>query len=245
MAIKILKGLAVVAGTGLAIGFGNKRRKQAPWVSDKSDSGFPIQPLLERLDRIEARMSAVEARPVSEAGSDGLAQLDHVVQRQTQDLQTLRVQVERRFAEVAKEVPAILESLLDPRVEDLRTRLRAEMRESVESTLVSFERKLDHKVSVRIATLENSLIDQSTAVTALGQRAIEAEENFQKLISAVERLCESRERPVLDLPFERQLSEAFQRQPGPSELSANSGFRPRIVTEDADRPRHRNPLARL
>jgi hypothetical protein len=239
MAIKILKGLAVAAGTGLAIGFGARRRRQAPSMSGPADSSFPIQPLLERLDRIETRMSAVEARPVSDSG----AQLDHFVQRQTQDFETLRVQVECRFAEVAKEVPAILESLLGPRVEDLRTRLHAEMRESVESTLASFERTLDHKVSVRIATLENALIHQSTAVTALGQRALEAEENFQKLISAVERLCERRERAVLDLPFERQLNEAFQRQPGPSELS--SGFRPRIIKEDADRPRHRTPLARL
>jgi uncharacterized coiled-coil protein SlyX len=245
MASKILKGLAIAAGTGLAIGFGSKRRRQAPSMSDTSDNSLPIQPLLYRLDRIEARMSAVEARPVSDAGSDGLAQLDQFVQRQRQDLETLRAQMERRFAEVAGEVPAILASLLGPRVDDLRARLLVEMRESVEATLTSFERDIDNKISLRTSALEKALIDQSSTITTLGQRAIEADENFQKLISAVERLCERRERPVLDLPFERQLTEAFQRQPGPSALPPDSGFRPRIVKEDAERPRHRTPLTSL
>src|ERR1035441_785989 len=164
MASKILKGFAVAAGTGLAIGFGNTRRRQAPSTTDTPDNSLAIQALLKRLDRIEARMSAVEARPVSDTGSDGLAQLDHLVQRQTQDLETLRAQVERRFAEVAGEVPAILESLLGPRGEYLRARLLAEMRESVEATLTSFERDIDSKISLRTSALEKALIDQSSSI---------------------------------------------------------------------------------
>jgi hypothetical protein len=210
MASKILKGFAVAAGTGLAIGFGNRRRTQATSLSGSSEDILAIEPVLDRLDRIEARVSAVEARPIP-------------------NFETLQAQMDQRFAEAAKEVPAILESLLGPRVEDVRARLHAEMRESVQATLTSFEQTLDDKVSARIATLEKALIDQSAVVTTLGQRALEAEENFQRLISAVERLCERKEQPVQDLPFERQLTEAFQRQPSPAELPRDSGFRPRMV----------------
>jgi hypothetical protein len=226
MASKIIKGLAVAAGTGLAIGFGSKRRTQTTSMSDSLDNIPAIELLLDRLDRIEARMSAGEARPAV-------------------NIEALQVQVDRHFADVAKEVPAILESLLGPHVADLRARLHTEMRESMEAGLTAFEQTIDNKVSLRISTLEKALIDQSAIVTALSQRAIEAEENFQRLISAVERLCERKEQPVLDLPFERQLSEAFRRQPAPSALPVDSGFRPRIVREDDPKVRHRNRLTGL
>jgi hypothetical protein len=220
MASKILKWLVVAAGTGLAIGFGSKRRTQAISMNDSSENILTIEPLLDRLDRIESRMSVVEARPVTN--------------------------IEALQAQVAREVPAMLESLLGSHVDDVRTRLQAEMRESVQAALTSFEQTLDDKISLRTAALEKALIEQSAIVTTLSRRAIEAEENFQRLIAAVERLCEPRERPaVLDLPFERQLSEAFQRLPGPSALPLDSGFRPRIIKDDEAKPRHRNPLARL
>ena len=62
MANKILKGLAVVAGTGLAIGFGSRRRTQVNSTSDAPDNLPATELLLDRLDRIEARVSAMEAR---------------------------------------------------------------------------------------------------------------------------------------------------------------------------------------
>ncbi len=216
MASKIFKGLAVAAGTGMAIGFGNKRRTQTTThtttMGDSLDDIPAIELLLDRLDRIEDRISAVEARTA---------------------------------ADVAKDVPAILESLLGPHVADLRARLHAEMRESMEASLAAFEQTIDNKVSHRVSMLEKALIDQSAIVTALSQRAIEAEENFQRLISAVERLCERKEQPVLDLPFDRQLNEAFRRQPAPAALPLDSGFRPRIVKEDDPKVRHRNRLTGL
>jgi hypothetical protein len=212
---RILKGLAVAASIGMAIGFGGKRRTQATSMNDTSETILAMEPLLDRLDRIEARMSAVEVRP-------------------TANIEALQAHVERRLAEVAQEVPAIIESLIGPHVDDVRARLHAEMRESVQATLTSFEQTLDDKISLRIATLEKALMDQSAIVTTLGRRAIETEENFQRLISAVERLCERKERAALDLPFERRLSEAFQRQPAPSAIPLDIGFRPRIIPAPSD-----------
>ena len=154
--------------------------------------------------------------------------------------------IEALQAKVAREVPALLESLIGSHLDDARTRLQAEMRESVQAALATFEQTLDDKISLRTTALEKALIEQSAIVTTLSRRAIEAEENFQRLIAAVERLCERKDRPAaLDLPLERQFSEAFQRLPGPSALPLDSGFRPRIVKDDEDKPRHRKPLARL
>jgi hypothetical protein len=190
-----------------------------------------------RLDRIEARLSAVESRPDPSAQSVSLTELDLRVQKQAKDTETLQVQmretrqraavdaalVERRFAEVApKEDPAILQSKLDTtlslRAEDLRVRLQAEMLESVEAALTGFERTIDNRVSSRVSPIEKTLRDQSAMIADLSQREIESDAHLQRLISAVERLCERTDvlsaAPVyvkppafLDLPFERHLSQ--------------------------------------
>jgi hypothetical protein len=103
MASTILKGLAVAAGTGLAIGFGYKRR------SDSSDDILALEPLLDRLDRIEARMSAVEARPLP----DVQAMLESVLGPHVEDVRA------RLHAEVCESVQTTLtafEQALDDKV---------------------------------------------------------------------------------------------------------------------------------
>ena len=102
-----------------------------------------------------------------------------------------------------------------------------------------------------MATLEKALIDQSGVITVLSKRAVEAEENFQRLISAVERLCAQRETAqpgvtpaAFDLPFEKHLRDEMRRQPA---AQPDTGFRPRIVSEEelkSDQHRRR-PMSRL
>lgn len=214
MVSKSPMGVAFAAGTGLAIGLGfvclgpgKRGRKTTPINTTSSDSILLIEPLLDRLDCIEARLSAVESRPMP-ANSVSLSGPDPRLEQQTKDIETLQAQmsetrqriaadaalVERRLAEVAGEDPAIIQSMLDTtlslRVEDLRVRLQAEMLESVESTLTRFERTIDDKVSSRISTIEKTLTDQSAMIAALSRREIESDAHLQRLISAVDRLCE-------------------------------------------------------
>jgi hypothetical protein len=264
MVNKILRGLAVAAGTGLAIGLGfaylgpgKRRRRTSAMSTSSSDSILMLEPILDRLDRIEARLSTVEARPVPAVTvhSTSLAELDLRIQEQTKDIEALQVQmsetrqrvaaeaavVERRFAEVTKEVPVMVESIVEaalgPRVEDLRARLHAEMLESVEATLARFEQTIDSKVSLRIATIEKALTEQSAMITALSQREVESDAHLQRLISAVERLCErtderspvptqAKEPSFRSLPFERQLDEAMERVPD----------EPRVLKEETPVP---------
>ncbi len=193
---KIIKGLAVAAGVGLAIGlgsgsvtFGKRRRPDNPRMR-------------EQLDRIESRISAVEAQPVPAAVAT--AELDQRIIEHANNIEALRLQlneyreriaadiaaIEKRMADVTKGIPALLESIVAPRVDDLRLRLRSEMQQSVNASLTTFERAIDDKVSDRIAALEKAMLDQSALVTALSQRAVESDLNLQGLISAVERFCE-------------------------------------------------------
>ena len=158
--------------------------------------------------------------------------------------------IEKRFADITKGIPAVLESIIVPRVEDLRVRLRSELQQSVNATLTRFERAIDDKISDRMSTLEKALLDQSSIVTALSQRAVESDMNLQRLISAVERLCERgsltppppQEPSFLDLPYQPEV-----KRPEIPAPPFQSAFRPRIVKEDEEgkEPRHRVPLTRL
>lgn len=241
MASKILKGLAVAAGVGLAVGLGSGKRRRE---ENSMHTHFPDDGLiLERLDRIEFRLSAVETQPSS------VTALEPRIQQQARDIEMLQLQVaenrqkmagevatiEKRFGDLTKGIPAVLESIIVPRIDDLRVHLRSELQQSVNATLTRFERAIDDKISDRMSILEKALLDQSSIVTALSQRAVESDMNLQRLISAVERLC-GRGNLTPPPPQEKIPTPTFQ-----------SAFRPRIVKEDDEdrEPRHRIPLTRL
>lgn len=195
---KIFKGLAIAAGVGFAIGsVGLSKRRAQGRFRNSSER----QRLYERLDRVESRIAAVEALP-SPAAAAG--ELNVRLEAQAGDIEALRLQMaeyrqklaadiaslEKHLADVTKGIPAMLESIVAPRVDDLRLRLRSEMQQSLTASLTTFERSIDDKVSDRISALEKAMLDQSALVTTLSQRAIESDMNLQRLIAAVERLCD-------------------------------------------------------
>lgn len=261
MSSRIFRGLAFAAGLGLVIGIVSAKRRHEGSSMDHQlpDDGPSAESLGQRLDRIELRISAIEARPPA------VAELETRVEQQVQELRQQMDEhrqriagelaaIEKRFADVTKAIPGVLESIIVPRVEDLRAHLKAETQQSVNASLTRFERAIDDKVSERINNLERTLLDQSSIVTSLSQRAVETDMNIQRLISAVERLVDRPTSPLapvrqepsrLDLPFQKELKEALNRQqeipPG-----FQSAFRPQIVKEEDDtNRRHRVPLTNL
>jgi hypothetical protein len=222
-------------------------------MSLSDDELLQLAPLLDRLDRIEARLLAAETRSPS-----ATTELAKVVGRQAEEIEALHTHlaemrqkvsgiatsVERRFREIAKEIPAMLESLIAPQLSAIRTRIQADTEKSVEEMFEAFEAAVDKKISVRMASVEKALIDQSGIITTLSQRAIESDANFQRLIAAVEKLCERTDRP--QLAFEKHLDEAVQRQPEAPARRPEKAFGPRIVTEEeAGKQRHRRPLTSI
>lgn len=205
---KILKGIAVAAGVGFAIGMGVGRagavRRRRPGEDHAPRNASDEFLALERIGRIESRLTAVESRRPAAADSDAVARLNLRIEQQAKDIEALRLQmneyrqwiandiagIEKRLADVTRGMPAVLESIIVPRVDDLRLRLRAETQQSLNSTLTTFERTIDDRISDRIATIEKAMLDQSALVTALSHRAIESDMNLQRLIAAVERFCE-------------------------------------------------------
>ena len=152
-------------------------------------------------------------------------------------IETLKAQLNG----VRQSVESTLDATIGPRIDELRSRLRAEVLESVNSALATFERMIDAKVSLRVSTIEKALIEQSSSIRDLSQRTLSSEANLQRLIAAVERLCAQKNSPLPASP-----EQPFDRQPQVAAMpAAESGFRPRIVPEEDNKLRHRRPLSRL
>ncbi len=214
MARTLLGGIAIAAGAGLAIGFGSVLGRRA--ARNRRREMPILEPLIDRLDRIEARVAQVEWSPAFEspgrlpddvaAVRQSLASIDERLHAQSREIEFLRIRAaedeklaeaemrltERRFKEVATALPAEIEAIVLPRVADLRERLRGEMKESVDGALQIFEQTLDNRVSPRIAALEGMLLEHSASLADLSHRSSEANMNLQKLVGAVERLCDQR-----------------------------------------------------
>jgi hypothetical protein len=221
-------------------------------ASEPDDEFLNIEPLLDRLERLEARVESMELRPRAAEPVAGntvlfsetndyavlLADLDRRVEENTRDLALLRksiteaehrlsesVQsVERKVTQTREEMPAFVERHVAARISDLQSRLEREIEQAQQRTLETFERAIDEKIASRIGSMEKALADQAGSIAALGVRTAETDNNLQRLVTAIERLCERaqlipfapEQRPAQydsRLPFESQLNDAMGREP--------------------------------
>jgi prefoldin subunit 5 len=248
MANRILKRLAIAAGTGLAVGMNAGRPRTLreapiplpkPVTSDpappltRAESGddfldLNIDPLLDRLEAIEAQIEMFERQAA--ASADRLRTVDEYAAR----LATL----ERRAEENAHALAALRESVNSAernnavRTDDLRERFRIEIQQSERRILSTFERTIDEKILANTTRLERSLAEHTGSIAALSVRASEADNSLQRLAMALEKLCERAQLliPGTDsrpshtlvshsapseprLPFETQLDDALRRDP--------------------------------
>lgn len=190
---RLLKGFVVAAGVGFAIGMAAAKRRPEENRRSKHSAEEVLTP--ERFDRIESRIAAAESRAAE-------AELDLRTRAHAKDLEAVRLQVneyrqrissdvaviQKGLADIAKSAPALLESIIAPRIDDLRLHVQSETQQSVTASLATFERAIEERFSNRMAALEKVILDQSVLVTALSHRAIESDMNLERLISTLSRL---------------------------------------------------------
>lgn len=270
MANALLRGLAIAAGTGLAVGLTSGRTRltsvsrvpryrvareepppmpapkySAPSLASTDQDFLNIDPLLDRVERLEELVDGLNRQPrsagVPEDYVKALADLERRIEENSRDLVLLREEVtaaERRAMEsvasvqrevekTRAEIPAIVEQTVAPRIDDLRSRFAAEIDESQQRMLAVFERAIDEKISSRIGAIERTLAEQAGSIEALNTRAAETDNNLQRLVSAIEKLCERAQlipapqeqhftpSGYAPRPFESQLHDAIRRNPEP------------------------------
>lgn len=240
-----MKSIALAAGAGIAVGLCatvSTRRAPKRELNSPADDLLRIEPLLDRLERIEIRLESGETHG-SRAGEPEPVSPDLIrrVEEQGAEIEVLRVKigeaerravaaveaVETRFRQVRQEIPSLVESNVAARLGEVESRT---------------ETQVETKVSERIGSLERTLAEQSVSIGALRDRAQDTDVNLQRLIAAIERLCErTPQAPATVLPFEAHMAEAAQREP-------SAEPRVRVIKEKDNEPetgRTRFPLARI
>jgi hypothetical protein len=204
MANRLLRNIAVTIGAGLAVGLAKR-----PGGKPAHRPASHLNPILNRLDAIESRVARVELAPpqVTVPSPDEIDAIGTLVSSQSEDIESLRRQVyeiERRNAEqveafgqklalMEQQVPMQIEARVAGQMADLEKRLRCEFESIHAKTVDAFTQTIEDRVIGRIHLLENSLVDQAQAITTLREKSYRTDENLQKLLTAVEKLCEKAE----------------------------------------------------
>lgn len=181
-------------------------------VDDIDDEFLNIEPLLDRIERLEARVDAMEPRGSASNRSRtaafdytaALADLEARIEQNTRDLELLREQiitaeqrmsesvasVERSIAQTRSEIPVFVEEHVSARIEDLENRFAVELEQTQQRTLEVFERAIDEKISSRIGSIERALAEQGQSIQLLNTRTADTDSNLQRLVMAIEKLCD-------------------------------------------------------
>ena len=214
MASRLLRNIAIGIGAGLAAGFGRSlvSRRVAPIPN--------LYPILDRLEDIASRVTRVEIAPapMETPTPEEIVALGTLVSSQSEDIASLRQdiqRIDRRTEELAEafgqrvamleiQVPKQIEARISTRMAELEQKLRGEFQEVHLRTVDAFSEAIEKRVVGRINVLETSLIDQAQSVAALREKSLKTDENLQRLLGAVERLCAKAEAqaPVVQRPVE-------------------------------------------
>lgn len=199
----ILKGLAIAGGAGITAFVVLSRAKQESVAAPAEHAQSPAIASCEQ--RVEAQQSEIRSLRID---------VDETHRRIDAQVEF----VERRFREISSSVDA----RLDASIAEMQSRLECEIEHRFRDSIAILEETNNQNLSNRIAPLEKTLLEQSASIGALRERADTTEKNLQRLISAVERLCE-RTQPAPE-SFQAQLDQAM-RNPDPD------AFLPRFIRE--------------
>lgn len=149
--------------------------------------------------------SSLRKRPLAEGAVLNLEPLFDRLDRQETEMSGLRVALERT----------------EHRIQLCEERLRAlteAVPVAIDARVEEFRAQVDPSASQRVDALEQALAQQSTAIGALQKHAEESDAHFERLISAIEKLCEraqaleptSSDRAAV--PFQAELDRALAKE---------------------------------
>ena len=252
---KFVRGLAIAAGTGLAIGIGaaigsSRQRKAIEHGRLESEDVLRLEPLLDRLDTIESRIAhPPDLQERLNVHSQEIVQLAARLEESEERAHAAAIRLEQRFAEVRAEVPKLIDAGVGPRMEQLRLRLQQDLEKGQAQALATFETQLESRISERIEAIEGKMTEQSKLLRAITRQSEQTDGNLQRLIAAVERLVERAMQNGSALPGDAPFQAHMERAAGDDSLPIPRMFVPsdprsNFVT-DADKEKRRIRMSPL
>ncbi len=78
---------------------------------------------------------------------------------------------------------------MNAKIEELEHRLRGQFTEIHHQTVDTFVETIERRVVGRISAIENSLVEQAHSIVSLREKSLRTDDNLQRLLEAVEKLC--------------------------------------------------------
>ena len=82
-----------------------------------------------------------------------------------------------------------IEASISTKMTELERKLRGEFHEIHHRTIDAFAETIERRVVDRITMIEANLIEQSHSIVSLRERSNKTDDNLQRLLDAVEKLC--------------------------------------------------------
>jgi hypothetical protein len=200
MANRLLRYLAVKVGAGLAIGL-----TRTPPMRQPRRQAAQLKPILTRIQEIESRVRRVELAPPPKFDVSGeeIAALGTLVSSHKEDIADLHEAIlraehrnaeqveafEQKVALVEQLLPAHIDACVDAKMAELEQRVRDEFQEIHYRTVAAFDASIESRLVGRITALETTLVEQSQALVSLREKSLKTDDNLQRLLAAVEKLC--------------------------------------------------------
>jgi signal transduction histidine kinase len=195
------KSIAISIGVGLAVAIGSKLGHRS---TRQRDTNVDLAPVEDRVNSIEYRVGRIETSSRVKSAAESVPEdLETRLATRLEEMVFVRDDIrsiESRSAEqiamlhqklthIETRVPVIVAATVEERIIALERKLQAEFREMQDRAIEMFVHTIDTKIVSRISRLEQNMLEHSDAISTLRQKSMKTDENLQRLLTTVDRLC--------------------------------------------------------
>jgi hypothetical protein len=200
MVKKIMTGLAISVGAGLALTAATRNHKKTGGWHPATTEGI-MTPVTIRVHTALSRTSdsVATANPDAERHEEAMAlptsaelaeirvMIEALDQRSCEMLST----VNQRIDDLQNHLPRFIDVKVTSRIREVEERLRTEFQDEQSRTLDAFLKTLDQKVLPRISMLEEAVGAQGAEIGQMRQRIEKTDDTLDRVLDRIEKVVDS------------------------------------------------------
>lgn len=211
MVKKLMTGLAISVGAGLALAVTNRATKNGLWHPAKV--GGTMTPVTIRVNtaipRSELTRTEVESPP---SGNPSAVAVYHAVSEEpplslqrSAELAEIRVMIEaldqrsnemmstvnQRIDDLQNHLPRFIDVKVTSRIREVEERLRTEFQDEQSRTLDAFLKTLEEKVLPRLTLVEEAVGAQGAEIGQMRRRIEKTDESLDRMLERIEKVVDT------------------------------------------------------
>ena len=165
----LFKGLALTIGAALLLRAGARR-------------GASDNPLLERLDRAERKLTNIAQGPSPSGAGEIQDWIQQIEKRNAEQIDAVSAKLDA----FEHQIPELINRTVSARMQEVEQRIAAEIRETQSLMVQALVETIDARVSKGIAHVESSLMAHSQEITELSNRMNQTDANLVRILRILE-----------------------------------------------------------